>query len=196
MSIALAYQQNLHQADELEALIEGCSRNERGAQNKLYEMFYPRMKAMVVRYFHEEEKAEEIMNFGFLKAFQNIKKFSFKGSFEGWLRSIMRNCIADYANKQKVYKETIKFYDKKEGTDEYVSKSTISQLYYEDLLKLVRCLPEMERVVFNMYAIEGLTHREIGDLLCIKEGTSKWYVSEARRKLKIKIEALGLQFKK
>lgn len=192
MSIALAYQHILHQADELEALIEGCSRNERGAQNKLYELFYPKMMALVRRYFPEEFAAEEILNNGFLRAFQKIDKYSFRGSFEGWLRQIFRHAVADYVKKNLSYKTQIVLAEK----EEMVRKDSVANLYYEDLMKLVQSLPETARIVFNMFAIDGLSHKEISDLLNIKEGTSKWYVAEARKELKIKIEALELHFKK
>lgn len=192
MSIALAYQHILHQADELEALIEGCSRNERGAQNKLYETFYPKMMALVRRYFPEEFAAEEILNNGFLRAFQKIDKYSFRGSFEGWLRQIFRHAVADYAKKNMSYKTQIVLAEK----EEFVRKDTVANLYYEDLMKLVQSLPETARIVFNMFAIDGLSHREISDLLNMKEGTSKWYVAEARKELKMKIEALELHLKK
>jgi RNA polymerase sigma-70 factor (ECF subfamily) len=192
LSIALAYQHILHQADELEALIEGCSRNERGAQNKLYELFYPKMMALVRRYFPEEFAAEEILNNGFLRAFQKIDKYSFRGSFEGWLRQIFRHAVADYVKKNLSYKTQIVLAEK----EEMVRKDSVANLYYEDLMKLVQSLPETARIVFNMFAIDGLSHKEISDLLNIKEGTSKWYVAEARKELKIKIEALELHFKK
>ena len=182
----------LHQADELEALIKGCSRNERGAQNKLYELFYPKMSALVRRYFPEPEAADEILNNGFLRAFKKIDKYSFKGSFEGWLRRIFRHAVTDYAKSNLSYKEQIKLIDK----EAYVRKDVVAELYYKDLMNLVQGLPEKTRIVFNLFAIDGMSHKEIAKRLKIKEGTSKWYVSEARKELKIKIEASDLHLKK
>lgn len=192
MSIALAYHTTLHQADELEWLIDGCTRNERGAQNKLFQMFYPRMQAMVRRYFSDEDAAQEILSNGFLKAFKKIDQYGFRGSFEGWLRSIFRHAISDYVAQNVRYKENILLVEK----DEYVHRDFVENLYYKDLLKLVHELPDQFRVAFNLFAVEGLSHREIAKMLDVKEGTSKWYVSRAREILKERIEELGLHLKK
>lgn len=192
MSITLAYQHVLHQADELEELIEGCSRNERGAQNKLYELFYPKMMSLVRRYFPDEAAAEEILNNGFLRVFQKIDKYGFKGPFEGWMRRIFRHEVGNYVKRNLTYNEQIKLVEK----EEYVRKDFVQHLYYKDLLQLVQGLPERMRIAFNFFAIDGMSHKEISELLKISEGTSKWYVSEARKVLKIKIEELNLHLKK
>lgn len=192
MSVALIYQHVLHQDDQLEELIRGCARNERGAQNKLYELFYPKMMALVKRYFPNDDEADEILNNGFLRAFQKIDYYSFKGSFEGWLRIIFRHEVSNYAKKYVIYKEQVKLVEK----EEFIKKDMVSNLYYNDLLKMVQELPEKARIIFNLFAIDGRSHKEIADLLNIKEGTSKWYVSEARRELTAKIEKLKLHLKK
>lgn len=192
MPIALAYQGALPQSSELEELIEGCARNERGAQARLYHLFYPKMMGMVRRYFPEKELAEEILNNGFLRAFQKIQSFAFKGSFEGWLRKIVYHAIADFASAHVKYKNHILLVEK----DELLSKDHASGLYYNDLLRLVQELPEATRVVFNMFVLEDISHREISKTLGISEGTSKWHVSAARKILKQKIESLNLHLKK
>lgn len=192
MAIALAYSNILTGTGELEALISGCARNERGAQAKLYELFYPRMMGMVRRYFPAQELAEEILNNGFLRAFQKIDNYGFKGSFEGWLRKIIFHAVSDYAKSQVKYSDNILLVEK----DEFVMKDAASSLYYDDLMKLVFELPETARVVFNMYIFESQSHKEISKSLGISEGTSKWYLSEARKTLKQKIEKLELHLKK
>jgi len=158
----------------------------------LFHMFYPRMQAMVRRYFSDEDAAQEILSNGFLKAFRKIDQYSYRGSFEGWLRSIFRHAISDYVAQNVRYKEKILLVEK----DEYVHRDFVENLYYKDLLKLVHELPDQFRVAFNLFAIEGMSHREIAKLLDIKEGTSKWYVSRAREILKEKIEELGLHLTK
>ena len=182
----------LHQTDELTELIEGCARNERGAQGRLYHLFYPKMMAMVHRYFPEQTLAEEILNNGFLRAFQKINAYSFKGSFEGWLRKIVFHAIADYAAAHVKYKSHVLLVEK----DEFVHKDHAGRLYYNDLMKLVQELPEATRTVFNMFVLEDLPHREIAKILGISEGTSKWHVSAARKILKEKVEQLHLHLKK
>ena len=172
----------------MEQLIQGCIRNERGAQEKLYRLFYPRMMAVVRRYIDHDEQAEEVMNNGFLRAFQKVKQYNFQGSFEGWLRKIVFHAVADYVKQNNNYASKMVFVEK----DQCVEKDHADKLYYDQLMKLVHALPEATRTVFNMYVMDGFTHREIGNLLGISEGTSKWHLSEGRKILKEKIERMGL----
>lgn len=192
MSVALAYNNVSVKTDELQELIDGCVRNERGAQGKLYHLFYPRMMSMVKRYFPEPVHAEEILNNGFLRAFQKIDTFGFKGSFEGWLRRIVFHAVADYASSNVKYKQNIVLIEK----DEFVHKDHAGRLYYNDLMNLVQELPVATRTVFNMFVLDDLPHKQIAQALNISEGTSKWHVSEARRMLKEKVERLNLHLKK
>lgn len=190
MSIALAYNISGH-ASELEQLIQGCIRNERGAQEKLYHLFYPKMMALVRRYIDHEMQAEEILNNGYLRAFQKIKQYNFQGSFEGWLRKIVFHAVADYVKQNTKYSNQIVLVEK----DELIHKDHADKLYYDQLIQLVQALPDATRTVFNMYVMEGFTHKEIGNILGISEGTSKWHLSEGRRLLKEKIEKLELHLK-
>jgi RNA polymerase sigma factor (sigma-70 family) len=192
LSVALAYNNVSIKTDELQELIDGCIRNERSAQARIYHLFYPRMMSMVKRYFPEQVHAEEILNNGFLRAFQKINTFSFKGSFEGWLRRIVFHAVADYASSNVKYKQNIVLIEK----DEFIHKDHAGRLYYNDLMDLVQQLPEATRNVFNMFVLEDLPHKEIAKTLNISEGTSKWHVSEARRMLKEKVEKLNLHLKK
>ena len=191
MPIALAYHVP-GQANELEELIRGCIRNERSAQEKLYHMFYSRMMGVVRRYIDQDVQAEEVLNNGFLRAFQKIEQYTFQGSFEGWLRKIVFHAVSDYVKQNVKYSEKIVLVEK----DQYVHKDHADRLYYNQLLELVQSLPEATRSVFNMYVMEGFSHKEIGKMLNISEGTSKWHLSEGRRVLKEKIEKLQLNYKK
>ena len=186
----MAYTITSH-ASELEQLIQGCIRNERGAQEKLYRLFYPKMMALVRRYIDHEMQAEEIMNNGFLRAFQKVKQYNFQGSFEGWLRKIVFHSVADYVKQNTRYADKIVLVEK----DEFVHKDHADKLYYDQLLHLVQLLPDATRTVFNMYVMDGFTHKEIGNILGISEGTSKWHLSEGRRILKEKIEKMELHLK-
>ncbi len=190
MSIALAYTVT-SQVSELEQLIQGCIRSERSAQEKLYHLFYPKMMAMVRRYIDSEMQAEEVMNNGYLRAFQKLGQYNFQGSFEGWLRKIIFHAVSDYVKQNTRYSEKIVLVEK----DESVHRDHADKLYYNQLLKLVQGLPEATRAVFNMYVMEGFTHKEIGNLLGISEGTSKWHLSEGRKILKDKIESMELHLK-
>lgn len=190
MSIALAYSVS-GQTSELQELIQGCSRNERVSQEKMYRLFYGRMMALVRRYIDQPDQAEEVLNNGFLRAFQRVGQYTFQGSFEGWLRKIMFHSVSDYVKQHVRYNSNVVLVEK----DEYIEKDHADRLYYNQLLELVQALPEATRAVFNLSVMEGFTHKEIGKLLNISEGTSKWHLSEGRRQLKEKIERLELQFK-
>ncbi|MCB0698981.1 MAG: RNA polymerase sigma factor [Chitinophagales bacterium] len=191
MPIALAY--NIPgQASELEILINGCAKNDRACQEQLYKMFYARMMGVVRRYIDHYEQAEEVLNNGFLRAFQKIGQYNFQGSFEGWLRKIVFHAVSDYVKQNTRYNEKIVLVEK----DEYIHKDHADKLYYDQLLELVQALPDATRSVFNMYVMEGFSHKEIGKMLGISEGTSKWHLSEGRRMLKEKIERLKLHYKK
>lgn len=191
MSIALSYTIP-GQTNELQELIHGCTRNERGAQEKLYHLFYPRMMGVVRRYIDHTEQAEEVLNNGFLRAFQKIDQYTFQGSFEGWLRKIVFHAVSDYVKQNSRYNEKIMLVEK----DQYIEKDHADRMYYNELLEMVQSLPVATRSVFNMYVMEGLSHKEIGKVLGISEGTSKWHLSEGRRILKDKIEKLNLHLKK
>jgi len=191
LSIALTYTVQ-GQASELEELIHGCIRNERAAQEKLYKLFYSRMMSVVRRYIDSEMQAEEVLNNGFLRAFQKVQQYTFQGSFEGWLRKIVFHAVSDYVKQNARYNEKVVLVEK----DEYVHKDHADRLYYNQLLEIVHTLPVATRTVFNMYVMEGYSHKEIGKMVGISEGTSKWHLSEGRRMLKEKIEKLQLHIKK
>lgn len=191
MPITLAYTIP-GQTSELQELIEGCIRNERSAQEKLYHLFYSRMMGVVRRYIDQEMQAEEVLNNGFLRAFQKIDQYTFQGSFEGWLRKIVFHAVSDYVKQNVRYNEHIMLVEK----DQLIHKDHADRLYYNQLLELVQSLPDATRAVFNMYVMEGFSHKEIGKALNISEGTSKWHLSEGRRMLKDKIEKLQLHIKK
>lgn len=179
------------QSSSLEELIRGCSRNERGAQEAMYKQFYGRMMGVVRRYIDYPEQAEEVLNNGFLRAFQKIDQYTYKGSFEGWLRKIVFHAVADYVKQHAKYNTQIVLVEK----DQLIKKDLADNLYYDQLLALIQTLPSSTRSVFNMYVLDGYPHKEIADILGISEGTSKWHLSEGRRILREKIEKLNLHVK-
>ena len=179
------------QSSSLEELIRGCSRNERGAQEAMYKQFYGRMMGVVRRYIDYPEQAEEVLNNGFLRAFQKIDQYTYKGSFEGWLRKIVFHAVADYVKQHAKYNTQIVLVEK----DQLIKKDLADNLYYDQLLALIQTLPSSTRSVFNMYVLDGYPHKEIADILGISEGTSKWHLSEGRRMLREKIEKLNLHIK-
>lgn len=192
LPIALAYNTTSSQTSELEELINGCKRNERSSQERLYKLFYTRMMALVRRYIDDEMQAEEVLNNGYLRAFQKIGQYNFQGSFEGWLRRVVFHAVSDYVRSNAKYSNNVVLVEK----EEYIHKDYAERLYYNELLEMVQSLPIATRAVFNMYVLDGYTHKDIGKALGISEGTSKWHLSEGRKILKEKIERLGLHHKR
>lgn len=141
------------------------------------------MMALCVRYTRNSEDALEVMNDGFLKVFRNIGNYApDKASFYTWIRTIIIHTAIDYLRKQQGYPETGEL---TEGAEEpTIDNAALSRLSGEEMLKMIRQLPAATGLVFNLYAVDGFTHREIGNLLGISEGTSRWHLSEARKQLK------------
>lgn len=164
-----------------ETILEGCKQNDRKSQEALYRKYFRKLFLMCYRYAHDEDKASEIVNDAFLTIFKNIQKFEHRGSFEGWIRRITFNTIADRFRKEK---RDIKFLFVDDYPLEYPESSyQANNLDYEFIINKVYTLQGHFKDVFIKYAIEGYNHKEIGEELNISEGTSKWYLSEARKKL-------------
>jgi RNA polymerase sigma factor (sigma-70 family) len=167
--------------EELHQLIGGCIRKDRGSQKMLYKAFYGFSMGICLRYANNREEAAEVMNQGFFKVFTRIDTYDTTRPFKAWLGKIMTNVSIDYyrANLKMAYAEDL---DKAENVTD--GELPDRKLNYEDLLAMVQRLPNAYRTVFNLYAIEGYTHEEIGEMLDISSGTSKSNLHKARQKLK------------
>ncbi len=168
----------------LEDLIAGCVRQERLAQKYLYQKFYSPMFAIAMRYSTDEDQAAHILNAGFLKVFTKIDSYSQSGSFPAWVKRIIVNTALDEIRRNNKHKSNLQIEEVQEPA---LTDSIIDKLKAEDLLKTIQQLPEMTRIVFNMYAVEGYKHQEIAEKLSIPVGTSKWHVSTGRKLLKEKL---------
>lgn len=167
-------------------VLTGCRRNDRKAQEALYRAYYKVMVAICLRYTKNEDDAVEVLNNGFLKVFQNIERYeSGKGSLYTWIRIVVVNSCLDFI-KKKARAEPHK--ELNEAADVHVPADAVSRMKAGELLALIRSLPSSTAAVFNLYVIEGYSHREVGALLGISEGTSKWHLSEARKQLQRKIK--------
>ncbi len=160
-------------------LVDGCIRNDRACQELLYKKYFSRMMSMVFRYTEDREVAMEIVNNGFLRVFKKLDTFGFKGSLEGWIRKLVYHSVSEYFKKHSKYLQFLVFEEKEEQTEDH----TLSQLFVEDILKLVETLPPATKEVFRLYAIEGFSHIEISKEVNISIGTSKWHLSTARKQL-------------
>jgi len=172
---------------DLEDLVKDCKKNRPDAQRKLYERFSGKMFAVCLQYSKDYTEAEDILQDGFIKVFTKISQFDFKGSFEGWVRRIMVNCALERYRKQNLLYTVgeIRDYDSKLSCDD-----VMSEISSKELLNLIQELSPQYKMVFNLYAIEGYSHQEIGDMLGISVGTSKSNLSRARVILQDKVEKL------
>ena len=173
-------------------LIEGCIREDRKCQRELFTRYAGKMLTVCRRYARHQMEAEDILQDAFIKVFDNIAKFQFKGSFEGWVRRVVVNTALKNYQKSSFQKERIGLepYD-----DRPLEPTAISHLQEEELLKLINNLPDGYRVVFNLYVIEGYSHKEIADTLEIGESTSRSQLVKARKMLKdqiLKLQTIAL----
>ncbi|MFH1321825.1 MAG: sigma-70 family RNA polymerase sigma factor [Bacteroidota bacterium] len=167
----------------IEKLITGCVKSDRKCQQKIYELYYSKMMGVCIRYSNNREEAKDLLHDGFLKVFNNINKFDHKGSFEGWVRKIMINTTIDNFRKSK----PIYLKDENELLNIEDSESDLnilSRLSLEDILKAVQNLSPAYRAVFNLYVIEGYTHKEVANELGISVGTSKSNLAKAKYNLR------------
>ncbi len=158
-------------------LINGCIEGDRRMQEELYRRFSPRMYAVCLRYATGSEEAEDILQEGFIKIFKKLGSYRGDGSFEGWIRRIFVNTAIEHFRRRKYLQPVT---EKEENTIEGKYLSVLDELGEKDILELVRQLSPGYRTVFNMYVVEGYTHKEIGDMLGISEGTSKSQLSRAK----------------
>ena len=166
----------IYRADEQE-LINGCIRRERAAQKRLYDTFSSKMYALCCRYVKDTMEAEDVLVTAFTKILDKIDQYKSEGSFEGWIRRIVVNESLTYLRRNRnMYLEL-----ELEAADYEPDYRTIGDhLEAEDLLKMIGELPSGYRIVFNLYAIDGYSHKEIAEQLGISENTSKSQLSRAR----------------
>ena len=168
-------------------IIEACRKNDRRAQEKLYEWCYVKLMPTCMRYHKNEEDARNVLNLGFVKICKNLDKLKEGTPFEAWVRRIVMNTIIDEFRKNKNYLQLV---DQKETDRELeihglsVDNGVWSKLEMDVLMGLLKRLPDVSRKVFNLYVIDGYSHKEIGDMLDISDGTSKWHLSNARKLLR------------
>jgi RNA polymerase sigma-70 factor (ECF subfamily) len=165
-------------------IIAGCIKGERKFQELLYHTYSSKMFSVCLRYANEYAGAEDLLQDGFIKVFKNIEKFRSEGSFEGWIRRIFVNNSIEYFRKKAnmyVVQETEAL------TYEYYDDNAIHKLMKDDLMKIIQSLSVGYRTIFNLYVVEGYSHKEIGEMLNITEGTSKSQLARARYLLQKKV---------
>lgn len=165
-----------------ETLVKECVSGNVKAQRHLFDRFAPKMLGAIMRYINDKERAEDVLQDAFIKVFKSIHKFEHSGSLEGWIRRIMVNTALDQIRKNKKNQRNVEIDD---GFFELKQDSKAEEiLQAESLLKIVQSLPEGYRTVFNLFAIEGYSHKEIAEELGITENTSKSQYSRAKSALR------------
>jgi RNA polymerase sigma-70 factor (ECF subfamily) len=162
-------------------LIAGCLKNDSNSQRVLFYKYAGVMKTLCLRYVGDDSEADDVMQEGFIKMFGNLRTFRHDGSFEGWLRRIMINsCLRHIIDKKKMRIDSME-----DLTDTWTDEPEIdSRLSEQDLLKGLMKLPPGYRTIFNMYVLEGYSHKEIGKQLGIQESTSRSQLVKAKGFLK------------
>jgi RNA polymerase sigma-70 factor (ECF subfamily) len=169
-------------------IINGCIKKEKHAEDLLYNQFAPIVYAICLRYAANTDDAKDIFQEGFVKVHTQLHTYNQKGSFDGWVKRIFIHTAIDFCRKNK--KMIFQTYeDKHDVSDEQNSFDSID-FSIEKLIGLINKLPDGYRLVFNLYAIEKFSHREIAEMLSITESTSKTQLFKARKLLQKEITAL------
>ena len=174
---------------DIKDIIKGCLDGNRRDQELLYRRHSAKLYAVSLQYSGNDEEAQDILQEGFIKIFENLHNYRHQGSFEGWIRRIIVNtALEKFRNRHNLYRvddiDTINEPEAEPDTDDFAGLQAV------DLLFLIRELPPKYRMVFNLYAIEGYSHKEIGEMLNISEGTSKSNLSRARSILQKRVGLL------
>lgn len=169
----------------LDKIVERCKKGDRKAGEQLYNMFSAKMFAICIQYSKSREEAEDNLQDGFIKILESIRQYTGKGSFEGWMKRIFINTALEKYRKNRslqVVEEVPEVMDEDDIGDNLSIPSDV-------LFEFVNQLPEKYRLVFNLYVMENMQHKEIAAMLGISDGTSKSNLARAKDILKKKINA-------
>jgi RNA polymerase sigma-70 factor (ECF subfamily) len=170
---------------DLKELINDCKNNNRKAQEQLYRLYSGKLFAVCLKYSRNYAEAQDNLQDGFLIIFQKIGQYSFKGSFDGWLKRVMINNVL-----QQYRQQTFLSLVNEDIAEDYEIELDDNEISLDYLLKIIQELPDRYRLVFNLYVIDGYSHAEIAEMLNINIGTSKSNLARGRMILKEKIEQL------
>jgi len=165
-------------------IIEGCRKGERKFQEKLYKYFYSYAFNISRLYTYSVEDAEEVMNESFLKLFNSFNKFDETRSLKTWIRTIIINTAIDNYRKNSRHFGLFNIIETKAQVDE---NDIISKLNFQEIIEALNTLPEVYRLTFNLYEIQGYSHKEIAKKLNISINSSRAYLMRAKNKLKIEL---------
>lgn len=170
-------------------LIALCIKQDRKAEYELYKLTYSYLMGICMRYSKDKDSASESLNMGFLKILKNLTTYKPEIPFKSWIRRVMVNTLIDEYRKNKREREKVTYVEEYYDSSDFSEvNEALSRINYNQLLVQINLLPEATKKVFNLFAIDGYSHKEIGEMLMISEGTSKWHLNAARQKLKEYIE--------
>ncbi|MCO5260118.1 MAG: RNA polymerase sigma factor [Crocinitomicaceae bacterium] len=174
-----------------QTLIQDCLNGNSIAQRKLFEKFAPKMMSVCLRYMKDSQEAEDVLQDGFVKIFQSLSAYEKIGSLEGWIRRIIVNTALDQLRKNNKfgYMDDVDEVGYKIENNSYI----VENLAAQDLMNMISQMPDGYKVVFNMFAIEGYSHKEIAEQLGISENTSKSQYLRARDYLKKQLEKIEIE---
>lgn len=178
--------QILHRMTEKDLII-GCTKEDQVCQRELYKKYAGKMMVVCMRYSNNRMEAEDLLQDGFIKIFDNIAKFKQEGSLEGWIRRIIVNIALNKIRATKMLFEDISTKAEVFSNDD---ATIVDKLSEQDLLNIINKLPNGYKYVFNMYAIEGYSHKEIADNLGIEEASSRSQYAKAKKYLQQKVQHL------
>ncbi|MGZ8550128.1 MAG: RNA polymerase sigma factor [Chitinophagaceae bacterium] len=167
----------------IQNLVQGCASNDRRSQELLYKQFFHPMMSVCLRYVRDREDAIEVLHTGFLKVYQNISSYdASKAALFSWIQTIMVRTAIDFLRKRNNQAESVEF---TEATEPEIDAEVLINKSAEEILFFLKALSDTTAAVFNLYVVEGYNHKEISQLLKMSEGTSKWHLSEAKKKLAV-----------
>ena len=174
---------------ELKIIVEGCVKGKRKYQKRLFELFYGKMMSVCMRYARDNDEAKDMLQNGFIKVYAKLDIYNFSGSLEGWIRRIMVNTAIDQIRKNKRDPFSIEDDARIQNLEEEVpfdneENQQETSIQAEKAIKAISELSPAYRTVFNLYVMEGFTHKEIAEYLEISEGTSKSNLAKAKQKLR------------
>ncbi|MEM6263689.1 MAG: RNA polymerase sigma factor [Bacteroidota bacterium] len=171
-------------------IVEGCIHNDRQCQKMLYEKYYGSMMAVCLRYTNDREEARDVLHEAFIKIYRNLERFKRGTNLGAWIRRIVINTSIDYYRKNSKRPNLVEINHAVHEADWH---DVVSQISAEEILTLVQRLSPAYRTVFNLYVIDGYSHKEVGKMLGISEGTSKSNLAKARAKLQRMVLAMRQQ---
>lgn len=171
---------------EEKRLLESCLQGDREAQKRLYQLYAKKMMPICIRYSNDNETAKDLLHDGFLKVFAHLVDFKGEGSFEGWVRKIFVNVALEHLRKQSEAFYTVDVEEARQLSES--DYSVMDRLSAEEIMRWIQQLPEAYRTVFNMFAIDGYSHKEIAEKMGITETSSRVYLLRARQLLQEKLQ--------